>query len=110
MALGYLAIMVGIVAVISVLGVVLLFCIKEQRVKNWICYFMAVWGIALAVINVRSLPTNDIAGKIMAGVFAAFCLAGIILGIPGDPKRRRTAAYLLVSAGVLCEVLLMFWL
>ena len=66
MALGYLAIMFIIMSVVTIIGVVLLLIIKNEKANRIVLYIMAAWGIIIAIMNITSpvsythltLPTN----------------------------------------------------
>ena len=58
MALGLLMILFIVMSVISVVGLSLLYLMKNPGARQVIFYIMAVWGMIIAVISATSLPTN----------------------------------------------------
>ena len=52
MALAILAIVFIVMTVVSGLGITFLYLLKNQRIKNGLFYFLTVWGMGIAYMNV----------------------------------------------------------
>ena len=64
--LGALVILFVVTSVVSVIGILLMYLTKEEKVKKGIFYFLAVWGMMIAWINVEGIPPMWKAGKLSA--------------------------------------------
>ncbi|MDD7027700.1 MAG: hypothetical protein PUI46_11525 [Lachnospiraceae bacterium] len=64
--LGALVILFVVMSVVSVTGILLMYLTKEEKVKKGIFYFLAVWGMMIAWINVKGIPPMWKAGKLSA--------------------------------------------
>ncbi|MCI5585806.1 MAG: hypothetical protein MR383_09755 [Lachnospiraceae bacterium] len=64
--LGALVILFVVMSVVSVIGILLMYLTKEEKVKKGIFYFLAVWGMMIAWINVKGIPPMWKAGKLSA--------------------------------------------
>ena len=64
--LGALVILFVVMSVVSVTGILLMYLTKEEKVKKGIFYFLTVWGMMIAWINVKGIPPMWKAGKLSA--------------------------------------------
>lgn len=106
MALAYLALIVIFVGVISGVGAVLLLVVKNDKANRAILYLMAVWGAALAILNIVSLPINWIAWRSVAAVCGLIGLAGGIIRFTS--KGNKIAATVAVMVSVFSGLIIMF--
>mgnify|MGYP004677721745 FL=1 len=106
MALGYLALMFVIMSVISIVGLVLLLIIKNEKANRAILYIMSAWGILIAVMNITALPINWIMWRVVAGVCGLIGLAGGIVRFTA--KERKTVSALLAIVSVLAGMIMLF--
>lgn len=100
MALGYLALLVAATIVISVAGLLLMYLVRNETVKKYIFYIMAVWGILISVISAPSLPVNWIFMRAAAWAAGFLGIAGIVVSIAGRTRKHRLFAFLLVTISV----------
>ena len=107
MALGYLALMFVIMSVISIVGLVLLLIIKNEKANRAILYIMSAWGILIAVMNITALPINWIIWRIAAGACGLIGLAGGIIRFTAK-ENKKTAASLLTVISVLAGMTMLF--
>ena len=108
MALGLFFITFIVASVISILGILLLFLTKDAKKKKGIFYFLAVWGILIAVLSATSQPTNYIVSQMIAWAFGFLSIAGLVVHYKSKVKSRCYAAYLLVSASSILGILHLF--
>lgn len=87
MALGYLLIFFVFILVISILGISLLFFLKNRKIKNLLFYFLAVWSILIDYLNASSLPTNYLGQQIMAWLFGSISIIAIIINLKKQGKQ-----------------------
>ena len=107
MALGILMIMFVAMSVISVVGLSLLYLVKGEGTRRVIFYVMAVWGMIVAVISATSLPSNYMAGRLLAWTLGFF-VAGILVYVRGTEESSRRIACLLVTVSVAGGILKLF--
>ena len=74
--LGALVITFFVMSIISIIGVVLLFLSKNEKLKNGMLYFLGIWGVIIAYCGIISTPIY-MDGKIL------ITLVGGVLGIVG---------------------------
>lgn len=108
MALGlYLILFMGL-SVISILGILLLFLTKNETRKKGIFYFLALWGMLIAVLSATSLPTNFLTSQLIAWAFGFLSIVGLVIHYRAKEKARFYTAYALVSASCVLGILYMF--
>lgn len=107
MALGYLAIMFIIMSVVSIIGVVLLLIIKNEKANRIVLYIMAAWGIIIAIMNITSLPINWIIWRVAAGACGLAGLAGGIVRFIAK-EDLKTVSALLTIVSVLAGMIMLF--
>ncbi len=108
MALGlYLILFMGL-SVISILGILILFLTKNEGRKKGIFYFLAVWGMLIAVLSATSLPTNYLISQLIAWALGFLSIAGLVVHYKAKTKTRCYTAYALVSASCVLGILYMF--
>ena len=108
MALGILFLMFVSMSVISVLGILLMFLLKEGGMKKGIFYFMAVWGMLISAWEATSLPTNYIAQQMIAWAFGILSVIGLVVHIRAKGKQHITISYILVTVSVVAGMLKLF--
>lgn len=99
MALLLLLIIFIVMAVVSGLGIALLYLVKNNKIKNGLFYFLAIWAMLIAFINATSLPSNYLIQQIIAWSFGFLAIIGIIINIL--KKDKVNLSYLFVTASVL---------
>lgn len=103
MALGYLFILFIFITAVSIVGILLLYLLKNQRAKNIVFYFLAVWSMCIAFLDVTSLPSNYLMERLIALSFGVLSIIAIIFKIKKPEKPM--VAYILVTASVLLTLM-----
>ncbi len=103
MALGILEIIFVVMIVVSGLGITFLYLVKNEKIKNALFYFLAVWAMGIAFMNVTSFPTNYLGGQLIGWGFGFLAVAGIVIKIMKPEKSNL--AHLLVTASILFSVM-----
>lgn len=104
----FLLILFVVLAVVSGLGISLLYLLKNQKAKNALFYFVAVWSMLIAVINATSLPSNYILEQIIAWGIGFLAVIAIVVKVVKPAKVN--VAYLLASASAILGLLDLFFL
>ena len=99
MALGLLLILFMVMSIISVVGLLLLFLLKAQKI---VFYFMALLGMFIAWMTATSYATNQIKEQMISWGFGALAVVAVLVRLCGKSKNAALAAKLLAAAsGVL---------
>lgn len=106
MALGTLEVIFIVMVLVSGIGIALLYLIKNQNIKDGLFYFLVIWGIVVAYMNVTRLPSNYQVEMIIALVFGLLALLGLNIKILKPEKRN--VAYLLVTVSILTSMVHLF--
>lgn len=110
--LGMLVILFAAMSVVSIVALLALVLLKEEKKKKYVVYFLGIWGMVIAGINVNSLPmTVDFMGEIMRalvlGIFgAAALLTQLCIKKPGFTIAARVMAAVSVVGGIVATFLL----
>ena len=107
MALGYLLIFFIVMAVVSGLGLAFLYLLKNEKIKNGLFYFLAIWAMGIAYINATSLPSNYLGEQLIAWAFGFLSVLAIIIKI--KKLEKPMIAHLLVTASILCSMTDLFF-
>ncbi|HIU25716.1 MAG TPA: hypothetical protein IAC50_04410 [Candidatus Copromorpha excrementigallinarum] len=109
MALGILLILFVVMSVISILGLLFMYLVKDERKKKLIFYVMAVWGMAVAVLGAMSLPENYVTSQAVAWGLGALSVAALIINLTGKKEAAGRLAQLLITVSVVGGVLKIFF-
>lgn len=107
MALGYLLILFIVLAVVSGLGISLLYLVKNQKAKTIIFYSLSVLSMGIAFINATGLPSNYLFEQLIAWSFGLLAVVAILIKI--KKPEQTTLVYLLVTASVICGLADLFF-
>lgn len=106
--MSILLIMFIIMAIISILGISILYLTQNTKNKNIIFYFLSVWSIFVTFISTTSLPTNFIVEQIISLSFGFLAIVAVIIKIKKPEK--SSFSYILVSISIVLGLLDLFLL
>lgn len=109
MALGILLISFIVMCVVSGLGILFLCLAKEGRGKKIVFYFLAVWALLLSAIGAMSLPSNHLAGQVMAWGFGFLSVLAIIVHVKAKTILHFRVAYGIVALSNILVILRLFF-
>lgn len=95
-------------SVFSILGLLLMYLLKNEKAKAVLFYCMSVWGMAVSAISATSLPSNYTAAQIIAWAIGFLSVIGLIIHIRAKSKSQFHAAYILVTISVIAGILNLF--
>ena len=108
--LGMLVILFIGMSVISILALLLLLLLKDEQKKRYVVYFLGIWGMVIAWVNVSSLPETFMGEIVRALILGALGAAAILLQFCGKKKSlvitARILAVISVIAGLIAAFLL----
>lgn len=108
MAIGMILILFVGMSVFSILGLLLMYLLKNEKAKAVLFYCMSVWGMAVAAIKAMSLPSNFTAAQIIAWAIGFLSVIGLIIHVRAKSKSRFNTAYILTTISVIGGILNLF--
>ncbi|MBR6700266.1 MAG: hypothetical protein IKL72_00890 [Firmicutes bacterium] len=103
--LGALVLTFIVMSVISVIGIILMFLVKNEKVKNGLFYFMTVWGMIVAYCNASGLPENWTGAIALAWGLGAMSVAALLVQLCMKGEKKFLISRLLVTVSVAAGVL-----
>lgn len=94
--------------VFSILGLLLMYLLKNEKAKAVLFYCMSVWGMVISALGATSLPSNLTADRVIAWAVGFLSVIGLILHIRAKSGPLLTAAYVLVTISVIGGLLNIF--
>lgn len=88
-------------SVISVLGVVLLFLVKNEKWKKGIFYGLGLWGLVIAYCNLQTTFSYMAGSIFVAGGLGLLAIAGMLIGIFSKKEKSFQLAQVLVAVSVI---------
>ena len=108
MAFIFLLVLSVFILVVGILGISLLFFLKNRKLKNVVFYFLVIWSMQLiACLNATGLPTNYIVQQIIAWLFGSISIIAIIIKV--KKTGETNIPYILVTISVLLGIFMMFF-
>lgn len=103
--LGALVITFFAMSIISLIGVILMFAIKNKKWKDVAFYFLSFWGMTVAYCNVLSLPSNWLGEILIAVALGALSVAGLLIKLCGKSNKSEMIAKVLVAVSVIAGMI-----
>jgi len=103
--LGLLVITFFAMSIVSIIGVVLLFLSKNEKLKKGMFYFLAVWGCVIAYCGVLSEPgymTQDIVFTLAS---AGLGIVGFLIQLISKKENKFQIARILVAIAVIAGMI-----
>ncbi|BDU84980.1 hypothetical protein [Clostridium perfringens] len=107
MAFVFLLVLSVFILVVGILGISLLFFLKNRKLKNVVFYFLVIWSMLIACLNATGLPTNYIVQQIIAWLFGSISIIAIIIKV--KKTGETNIPYILVTISVLLGIFMMFF-
>lgn len=110
MALGLILLFFIGMSVVSGLGILFLFLMKDQKKRKPVFYFLVVWGLLIAFLKATGLPTNFIMQQIVAWAIGGISIIALLIYLRAKTERQYYISYILVSCSVVIGILRLFYL
>lgn len=94
MALGLLRVIFIIMAIVSASGIILLYQVKDQKIKSCLFCFLVIWGLGIAFMSASSFPSNYLAQQAIAWIFGFLAIAALVIKMT-KPKNIKLAKFLI---------------
>ena len=95
-------------SVVSVLGILLLFLLKSEKITKVIFYFLAGLGMATAYMNSASTPPGFMGEVVTGWGLGGLSAVAILVQIRGKTQKSFMAAKILVTVSVLAGIVNLF--
>lgn len=103
--LGALVITFIVMSIVSILGVLLMYLSKNEKVKKVFFYFLAVWGMVIAYCNVLSNPETWTESIILAWALGALSVVALLIQVCLKQENRFRITRILVTLSVVAGML-----
>lgn len=104
-ALSLLVIAFIVMTVVSVIGVVLLYLIKNEKVKKRIFYFLVVWGLVITYCGVRSTPLYMADQVLITCIWGVLAVVALLIQLCMKKENRFNIARILVTISVVAGMI-----
>lgn len=94
--------------VVSVLGAILLFFIRNRRLQNGIFFALACWAFFISYLNAVSIPMAYMGQQMLAWVFGFLSAAAMLLRYAGKKESRYAISNILVTISIVSSALGVF--
>lgn len=108
--LGALVITFVVMSVISIIGVLLLYLVKNEKVKKVIFYLLTVWGMVIAWCNVLSIPELWTGSIVLAWALGALSVIALLIQLCMKSENKFKIARILVTISVVAGMIDCFML
>ena len=98
--LGMLVITFFAMTVVSLVGLVLLYLLKNEKAKKVVFYLLTVWGMIVAYCNVISDPINWTGAIVRGWVLGALSVAALLIQLCLKKEYKFNLARILVTISV----------
>ena len=99
-SLSALVITFAVMSVISLIGVLMLFLAKNEKLQKGFFYFLVIWGLVIAYCNVISTPFYWTGSIFLALALGALSVAGLLVKHCMKHERSFEYAKILESVSV----------
>lgn len=104
-SLDLLIIVFGVMCVVSILAVLIMFLIKDERKKKGIFYFLVIWGLYITSWNVRTLTLSMTNEYIIAFGIGALSLVALLINLLGKSAKAFKIAQILAAVSVVAGMI-----
>ena len=105
MALGVFGILFYIAIILGIGGLILLYVLKNEKIKNIVFYLLSALSILISFEGFISAPTNDIVGKSLLAIVGILPILAILLKLK---LKQDKIAYILITISVIVSILKTF--
>lgn len=103
--LGALVITFVVMSVVSVIGVLLMYLSKSEKVKKGFFYFLTVWGMIIAYCNVLGTPETWTESILLALALGGLSVIALLIQLCMKKENRFKIARVLVTVSVIAGMI-----
>lgn len=104
-SLALLVITFMVMSLISVVGVILLYAVKNEKFKKGIFYFLAIWGMIIAYCSVLSTPGYMLGAVIISWLLGGLSVVALLIQLCMKNEKRFQIARILVTISVVAGMI-----
>ncbi|MBQ9990159.1 MAG: hypothetical protein IJP31_04350 [Lachnospiraceae bacterium] len=108
--LDALVIVFLVMSVISVIGLILLYLAKNEKIKKGIFYFLTIWGMVIAWCNAAGIPDGWFGEIVLAWILGGLSIAALLFQLCTKGEHRFKIARILVTVSVIAGMVDTFML
>ena len=103
--LGALVITFIVMSVISVIGVILLYLARGEKIKKGVFYFLTLWGMIIAWCNVLGIPEDWVGEIILAWILGGLSVIALLIQLCLKKENKFQIARILVTISVVAGMI-----
>lgn len=104
-ALALLVITFMVMSLVSVVGVILLYATKNEKIKKGMFYFLAIWGMIIAYCGVLSTPDYMLGEIIISWLLGGLSVIALLIQLCTKKEKRFLIARILVTISVVAGII-----
>ena len=104
-ALGALVILFMVMSVISVIGVLLMFLSKNEMLVKGTFYFLCIWGMLIAGLNVYGITEEWVGEILLACAVGGLSVIALLIQLCLKTEKKFMIAKILVAVSVIAGVI-----
>lgn len=99
--LGMLVITFVVMSFISIMGVALMYLIKNQKVQKGIFYFLSIWSMIIAYCSVLGTPEYMFGSVVISWLLGALGVTALLLQLCVKKDKAFLIAKIMVTVSVI---------
>ena len=103
--LGALVITFMVMSLVSVVGVTLMYLVKNEKVKKGFFYFLAIWGMVIAVCNVMGTPSMWTGAIVFGWALGGLSVVALLIQLAAKNANRFKLTRILVTVSVVAGMI-----
>lgn len=94
-----------VMSVVSVVGVVLMYLAKNEKLKKGIFYFLCIWGMVITWCNILTIPEMLVGTMLLAFGLGALSVIALLIQLCLKKENKFTVARILVTISVVAGMI-----
>lgn len=103
--LAALVITFMVMSLVSVVGVILLYAVKNEKFKKGMLYFLAIWGMVIAYCSVLGTPEYMLGPVVVAWLLGGLSVAALLIQVCMKNEKKFQIARILVTISVVAGMI-----
>ena len=91
--------------VVSILGAILLFFIRNRKIQNAVFFALSCWSFFISYVNAISIPMVYMGQQMLAWIFGFLSAAALLLRYAGKKESRFVISNILVTVSIVSSAL-----
>lgn len=107
-AMFVLVLLFVVCMVVSILGAILLFFIRNRKIQNAIFFVLCCWAFFVSYVNAVSIPMLYLGQQMLAWIFGFLAAFALLIRYAGKNDRRYAVSNILVTISIVSSALGVF--